>query len=369
MFLSQNLARDLFCEQCKLQFDKKIVYDIHLKIVHNKDTTIKSELVDNTNDIPIETSGDDYNENFSLCKKPVNDNSTVHEGKMQFKCIFCNASFSNHFSLKDHREEFHEGKEVLVHKCLSTEDTVNSSNSIQNVIMETLSNFVETFPGLPAEPLPRLPREPLARLPTEPLPKVPSEPLPRSSSQPPTMLPTEPLPRLPMEPLARLTSEPLPRPSSQPLTILPREPLSRLSTEPLPRLPIEPLPRLLSEPLPRIPTKPLPRLPSEPLTRLPTEPLTRLPIEPIPIGIQNVNGGIIETFPRLPKEAIPIQTFQEMSTEPIPYQKLDTFESPSILNTTESTLAQKSIINMLPKSPVNQLHEGIHIKDEQSILL
>ena len=361
--------KDFFCEQCKLQFDKKIVYDIHLKIVHNKDTTIKSELVDDKNDIPIEPSCDDYNENFSLCKKPVNDNSTVHEGKMQFKCIFCNASFSNHFSLKNHREEFHEGKEVLVHKCLSTEDTVNSSNSIQNVIMETLSNFVETFPGLPAEPLPRLPREPLARLPTEPLPKVPSEPLPRSSSQPPTMLPTEPLPRLPMESLARLTSEPLPRPSSQPLTILPREPLSRLSTEPLPRLPIEPLPRLLSEPLPRIPTKPLPRLPSEPLTRLPTEPLTRLPIEPIPIGIQNVNGGIIETFPRLPKEAIPIQTFQEMSTEPIPYQKLDNFESPSIFETTESTLAQKSIMHMLPKSPVSQLHEEIHIKDEQSILL
>ena len=100
--------KDFFCEQCKLQFDKKIVYDIHLKIVHNKDTTIKSELVDNKNDIPIEPSGDDYNEN---------DNSTAHEGKMQFKCIFCDASFSNHFSLKNHREKFHEGKEVLVHKC------------------------------------------------------------------------------------------------------------------------------------------------------------------------------------------------------------------------------------------------------------
>ena len=70
---------------------------------------------------------------------------------------------------------------------------------------------------------------------------------------------------------------------------------------------------------------------------------------------------IIETFP------IPIRTFQEISTEPIPYQKLDNFESPSIFETTESTLAQKSILNMLPKSPVSQLHEEIHIKDEHTI--
>jgi hypothetical protein len=58
-----------------------------------------------------------------------------------------------------------------------------------------------------------------------------------------------------------------------------------------------------------------------------------------------------------------------MSTEPIPYQKLDNFESPSIFETTESTLAQKSIMHMLPKSPVSQFHEEIHIKDEKSILL
>ena len=156
--------KDFFCEQCKLQFDKKIVYDMHLNIVHNKDIKIKSELVDDKNDIP----------------------------------------------------------------------------DVNAVIMET-------FTGLAAEPLPRL------------------------------------------------------------------------------------------------------------------------PIEPIPIGIQNVNGVIIETFPRLPKEPIPIQNFQEMSTEPIPYQKLDNFKSPPICDTTESTLAQKSIINMLPKSPVNQLHEEIHIKDEHTI--
>jgi hypothetical protein len=60
--LESNSLKDLFCEQCKLQFDKKIVYDIHLKIVHKKDTI---KVQDSRNDIPIETR----------CK-PVNDTST-----------------------------------------------------------------------------------------------------------------------------------------------------------------------------------------------------------------------------------------------------------------------------------------------------
>ena len=70
--LESSTIKDLFCEQCKLQFDKKIVYDIHLKIVHKKDTIV-----------PIETR----------CK-PVNDTSTDHEEHSQHKCILC-LSFSS----------------------------------------------------------------------------------------------------------------------------------------------------------------------------------------------------------------------------------------------------------------------------------
>ena len=73
--MAPNVNKDFFCEQCKLQFDKKIVYDIHLKIVHKEDR-IKSELADTKNDISIETSDD-----FSLFEEPINGISTVHEGK------------------------------------------------------------------------------------------------------------------------------------------------------------------------------------------------------------------------------------------------------------------------------------------------
>ena len=33
----------LFCDKCSLQFDKKIVYDIHLSFVHKMNIEVKSE--------------------------------------------------------------------------------------------------------------------------------------------------------------------------------------------------------------------------------------------------------------------------------------------------------------------------------------
>ena len=38
--------RDLFCELCKLQFDKKVVYEMHQSVVHGKSLKIKEEQSD-----------------------------------------------------------------------------------------------------------------------------------------------------------------------------------------------------------------------------------------------------------------------------------------------------------------------------------
>ena len=35
--------RDMFCTECSLQFDKIIVYDLHLSLVHRKRINIKQE--------------------------------------------------------------------------------------------------------------------------------------------------------------------------------------------------------------------------------------------------------------------------------------------------------------------------------------
>ena len=37
------VLRNMFCTECSLQFNKKIVYDLHLSLVHGKRTIIKQE--------------------------------------------------------------------------------------------------------------------------------------------------------------------------------------------------------------------------------------------------------------------------------------------------------------------------------------
>ena len=37
------MKRDLFCDKCSLQFDKKYVFDLHLSLVHEEEIKVKSE--------------------------------------------------------------------------------------------------------------------------------------------------------------------------------------------------------------------------------------------------------------------------------------------------------------------------------------
>ena len=215
------ILKDLFCKQCKLQFNKKIVYDIHLNIVHKKDRRINSEqeeigsgrkssvklslikpsknhglclsprsslerlekqskvTISPTQkdhhsflkrklqqykkfkqqnpsfikDISGPTSYDidlnivqkkdrinseleDYKNviptsgvNSSVSEEPAIDNSTIHEGKNLYKCIFCDDSFSNHISLKIHNELLH--VERKPHKCLICDYICYSSKNLK----------------------------------------------------------------------------------------------------------------------------------------------------------------------------------------------------------------------------------------------
>ena len=106
-------------------------YDIDLNIVNKKDR-INSELEDNENGIPIVTIL-----NISVSEEPAIDNSTIHERKNLYKCIFCDASFSNHISLKIHTEllhRLHEGRKS--HKCLICDYICYSSKTLKKHIDE-----------------------------------------------------------------------------------------------------------------------------------------------------------------------------------------------------------------------------------------
>ena len=74
----------LFCKNCSLQFDKKIVYDIHLSFVHNINIKVKSE--EKTIEIKekqnIVNSNPKGNNSHKCNKKQhVEHIKSVHEGK------------------------------------------------------------------------------------------------------------------------------------------------------------------------------------------------------------------------------------------------------------------------------------------------
>ena len=93
---------DLFCKKCSLQFNKKVVYDIHLSFVHKMNIEGKSE--EKTNETKKGNAG-----LVLQCKitksKPKIDNSIQkgnksHKSPKPHKCSICGYNFSQQGSLK-----------------------------------------------------------------------------------------------------------------------------------------------------------------------------------------------------------------------------------------------------------------------------
>ena len=88
--------KDFFCEECALQFGKKLVFDLHLSLVHGKKTNIKTE--------PNICDSQESEELF-----PSHKNNKYKYAK----CETCNSCFSSNFSLKKHYEKVHAGEKPL----------------------------------------------------------------------------------------------------------------------------------------------------------------------------------------------------------------------------------------------------------------
>ena len=84
----------LYCEKCSLQFDKKIVFDIHLSFVHKINIKIETE----EKEIEIKEEEDSGSVFQSNEKKPnpniVNLNS-ISEGKKSHNCTICDYTTSH----------------------------------------------------------------------------------------------------------------------------------------------------------------------------------------------------------------------------------------------------------------------------------
>ena len=106
------MSKNLFCKMCLLQFDKKIVYDIHMSFVHKME---QSKSLKNVEALIKEKE-------CSICQKSFYTKHTlkrhieaVHEGKKPHKCSWCDASFSTNSCLTRHTTAFHQKHELF--KC------------------------------------------------------------------------------------------------------------------------------------------------------------------------------------------------------------------------------------------------------------
>ena len=122
------MKRDLFCDKCSLQFDKKYVFDLHLSSVHGEKIKVKVEspiCEENLQQSQISESKFSYqsvheNERPFKCnmcyasfaqKRDLKGHmASAHEGKKTCQCIICDAKFTLKSSLKNHKESVHEGK-------------------------------------------------------------------------------------------------------------------------------------------------------------------------------------------------------------------------------------------------------------------
>ena len=106
---------DWYCSRCSLQFDKRIIFDMHLSIVHKESVEIKEE---------PSTCKNEPNLGFEkalfmceFCDSQFETEITLnqhilsyHKENKQFKCEICDHSYSQKCQLKRHLKSVHEKK-------------------------------------------------------------------------------------------------------------------------------------------------------------------------------------------------------------------------------------------------------------------
>ena len=122
-------TKNLYCEKCSLQFDKKYVFDLHLSLKHGKMIQVKTEpeIYTEKSQEPqmSEKSFSDHVEseksyNFETgnskneAKTRLKSQSESHSSGMKsYECIVCSVCFSNKVLLKRHISSVHEkGKAI-----------------------------------------------------------------------------------------------------------------------------------------------------------------------------------------------------------------------------------------------------------------
>ena len=120
----------LFCDVCSLQFDKKIVYDIHQSFVHT--TEDKVEIEEKTIQIKEENEDLAIHSNNTKSMTSLSSLDSTHKGTKSHTCSICDYSFSRKDHLMKHIESVHEGKKP--HKCSICDYSASSNGNLKKHI-------------------------------------------------------------------------------------------------------------------------------------------------------------------------------------------------------------------------------------------
>ena len=129
--------KDWYCSRCSLQFDKKIIYDMHLSIVHKESVEIKEEPLTCENEPNLGSEKVQFICKFcdSEFETEINLNkhiSSYHKEKTTFICEICDQSYSLKSNLNKHLKSTHEKKNSF--KCDICEHSYSQKASLKKHI-------------------------------------------------------------------------------------------------------------------------------------------------------------------------------------------------------------------------------------------
>ena len=111
-----NQKINLFCELCSLEFEKKVWYDIHLKVTHGTEIIkVKEEKL-----LPSEMEARNIKKSLQNKLDGPFLFDKVPESKkkeLMHYCLICNAGFKSKSNLNQHKASVHDDEKVKCNLC------------------------------------------------------------------------------------------------------------------------------------------------------------------------------------------------------------------------------------------------------------
>ena len=133
--MSQNILRDLFCELCLLQFDKKAVFDMHLSLVHGDGLKIIKEEPVKHNDPQLLRTSDNQNsleQTAAMAHEEVLQPQKIND-KLTVDPLSLDSSQGPNFLLNNESFDFSRLEPAVIQNCVNKSQELSNSKPDDNL--------------------------------------------------------------------------------------------------------------------------------------------------------------------------------------------------------------------------------------------